>query len=138
MQTGFPITVTNGLDNSNTGALFDRPDSTGRNAELSSDQRGPSRWFDTAAFVPNALGTHGNVGRNTLDSPGILQWDFSTLKDFNFTERYRLQFRFEAFNAANHPNWGNPNTNIASNTFGQITGTRNNMRNLQFALKFIF
>lgn len=138
IQTGFPLTVTNGLDNSNTGAFFDRPDSTGRDAELPSDQRGPNRWFDTTAFVPNALGTHGNVGRNTLTSPGIFQWDFSTLKDFNFTERYRLQFRFEAFNAANHPNWGNPNANIASNTFGVITGTRNNMRNLQLALKFIF
>ena len=54
------------------------------------------------------------MGRNTLNSPGIIGWDFSMLKDFNFTERHRLQFRFEAFNFPNHPNWGNPNTNIAS------------------------
>jgi hypothetical protein len=138
IQTGFPVTVTNSLDNSNTGALFDRPNSTGENAELPSDQRGPTRWFNTNAFVPNALGTHGNVGRNTLTAPGLFQWDFSTLKDFNFTERHRLQFRFEAFNIPNHPNWGNPNANIASNGFGQITGTRTNMRQLQVALKYIF
>ena len=116
--------MTNGLDNSNTGALFDRPirpDATPRCRAISAVR---NRWFNTTAFVQNALGTHGNVGRNTLDSPGILQWDFSTLKDFMFTERYRLQFRFEAFNAANHPNWGNPNTNIASNTFRRKSQVR--------------
>jgi hypothetical protein len=51
---------------------------------------------------------------------------------------YGLQFRFEAFNFPNHPNWDNPNANKASNPFGQITGTCNNMRNLQLALKFLF
>ena len=138
MQTGFPITVTNGLDNSNTGAFFDRPNSTGVDADLPRGEQDPQRFFRTEAFVPNALGTFGNVGRNTLNSPGIITLDFSLLKDFAFTERHRLQFRFEAFNLPNHPNWGNPDTNIASSTFGRITSTRINMRQLQFALKYIF
>ena len=81
---------------------------------------------------------HGSVGRNTLDSPGIINLDFSLLKDFSITERHKVQFRFEAFNFLNHPNWGNPDTNVASGTFGKITGTRTNMRNLQFALKYSF
>jgi hypothetical protein len=60
-------------------------------------------------------------------------------KEFAFTERHKLQFRFEAFNFPNHPNWNSPNTNIAAGTsFGQITSTRTNMRNLQFALKYVF
>jgi hypothetical protein len=102
-------------------------------------EQDPQRFFRTEAFFPNALGTHGNVGRNTLTGPGIIGWDFSMHKDFNFTERYRLEYRFEAFNFANHPNWGLPNANIASGaSFGRITGTRTNMRNLQFALKFEF
>jgi hypothetical protein len=67
------------------------------------------------------------------------------LKNFNFTESTYLQFRFEAFNATNHPNWGNPNTNIfddrrynGNGNFGRITGTRGDMRQLQLALKFVF
>lgn len=68
----------------------------------------------------------------------------------NFTELKGLPFRFEAFNAANHPNWGNPGTGqpkeiradgsvIAANAnFGRITGMRGAMRQLQFVLKLIF
>jgi hypothetical protein len=138
-QTGFPITVTNGADTSNTGAFFDRPNSTGVNAALPRGEQDPRRFFNTAAFTFNLPGTHGNVGRNTLTGPGIFNWDFSMLKNFNFTESRYLQFRFEAFNFTNHPNWGNPNTNInAGANFGVITGTRTNMRNLQMALKFYF
>lgn len=138
LQTGFPITVTSGGDRSNTGAFFDRPNSTGRNAALPRGQQDPQRFFDTTAFAPIPLGTHGNVGRNTLTGPGIINWDFSMLKNFNFTEERYLQFRFEAFNFPNHPNWGNPNTNINSPVFGVITSTRTNMRNLQLALKLVF
>jgi hypothetical protein len=139
MQTGFPITVTNSADTSNTGAFFDRPNSTGVNAALPRGEQDPRRFFNTAAFVRNDPGTHGNVGRNTLTGPGIFNWDFSMLKNWNFTESKYLQYRFEAFNFTNHPNWGNPNANInAGANFGIITGTRTNMRNLQMALKFIF
>ncbi|MGH9721746.1 MAG: carboxypeptidase regulatory-like domain-containing protein [Bryobacteraceae bacterium] len=139
LQTGFPGIVTNGLDTSNTGAIFDRPNSTGVNAALPRGQQDPQRFFDTTAFVFNLAGTHGNVGRNTIDLPGIIGWDFSLLKDFTITERHKLQFRFEAFNFPNHPNWGDPNRNIAAGAnFGRITGTRTNMRNLQFALKYSF
>ena len=86
-------------------------------------------------------GTFGNVGRNTLNSPGIIGWDSSLLKNFvmPYSENHRLQFRFEGFNMGNHPNWGNPNTNAnAGVNFGTITGTRGNMRNLQMALRYTF
>jgi hypothetical protein len=151
MQTGFPITVTVGGDPSNTGGQFDRPNSTGANAQI--DNPTPSQWFNWQAFTRPVDGTFGNVGRNTLNSPGIFGWDFSTLKNFTmpFSEKHQLQFRFEAFNFPNHPNWGNPNSNLASATFasgsltpasqgafGTITGTRTNMRQLQFALKYSF
>lgn len=139
LQSGFPVTVTNSQDASNTGAFFDRPDSTGIDAALPRGQQDPTRFFNTAAFVKNKNGTHGNVGRNTLDSPGIIGWDFSALKNFHLASESRyLQFRVEAFNFPNHPNWGNPNTNINSGGFGQITGTRTNMRNMQLALKLVF
>lgn len=138
LQTGFPVTVTQGGDPSNTGAFFDRPMSTGRRADLPRGQQDPQRFFDTTAFTRTPDGMHGNVGRNTLTSPGIINLDFSVLKDFRVREGHTLQFRFEAFNLPNHPNWANPNTNIIAAGFGQINGTRTNMRNLQFALKYVF
>jgi len=139
LQSGFPITMTNGNDTSNTGGFFDRPNSTGVDADLPRGQQDPQRFFNTSAFVINNSGTFGNVGRNTLNAPGIIGWDFSALKNFQlFSESRYLQFRLEAFNFPNHPNWGNPNTNVVSGGFGQITGTRTNMRNLQMALKLVF
>ena len=139
LQTGLPVTVTNSQDTSNTGAFFDRPNATGQEPRLPRGQQDPQRFFNTSAFVINAPGTHGNVGRNTLVSPGVIGWDFSILKNFYLGNEIRyLQFRFEAFNFPNHPNWGNPNTNVSSGGFGQITGTRGNMRQLQFALKLNF
>lgn len=139
LQSGFPITVTNGQDASNTGAFFDRPNATGQDPDLPRGQQDPTRFFNTAAFVRNANGTHGNVGRNTLNSPGIIGWDFSMLKNFNLKSEQRyLQLRFEWFNFPNHPNWGNPNTNVSAGNFGQLTGTRTNMRQLQLGLKLNF
>ncbi|MFN0121685.1 MAG: hypothetical protein ACKV2V_14425, partial [Blastocatellia bacterium] len=151
IQTGFPLTVTSGRDQSNTGAGFDRPNNvSGQVAMLDSGARTINRWFNTDAFVMQAFGTHGNVGRNTIIGPGIIQWDASLLKSFRFTESKSLQFRFEVFNAANHPNWGNPGTGqpkeiradgsvVAANpNFGRITGMRGSMRQLQFGLKLIF
>jgi hypothetical protein len=83
--------------------------------------------------------TSGGAVPGARITPGIIGFDFAMHKDFMFTERQKLQFRFEAFNFPNHPNWNNPNGNIASGTnFGVITGTRGNMRNLQFALKYMF
>ena len=57
-------------------------------------------------------------------------------------KRY-LQFRFEAFNFLNHPNWGNPGNTWGSGvkpsaTFGVINSTSIAMRQLQFALKYVF
>ena len=150
LSTGFPQTVFAGSDRSNTGGGNDRAVyNSGVDPNLSNHD--PQRWFNPAAFSLPTFGTFGNVGRNTLISPSIFGWDFSTLKNFSITESQTLQFRFEAFNLPNHPNWGNPDTNagqIQRNAAGEITngggnfgvigGTRGNMRNLQIALKYIF
>ncbi|HYR84795.1 MAG TPA: hypothetical protein VE422_12015 [Terriglobia bacterium] len=71
-------------------------------------------------------------------TPGVIQWDFSTHKDFRIAENHTVQFRFEAFNLPNHPNWGNPDGSRSSTSFGKIRTTRTNMRELQVALKYLF
>ena len=139
-QTGFPITISaNQRDSSNIGAGFDRPNAVaGVDPVLPRDQQTTEHFFNKAAFSPQVFGTFGNVGRDTLIGPRIFSLDASLIKDFKFTDARFLQFRWEMFNALNHPNWGDPNTNFYSSGFGTIAGTRTAMRQMQFALKVVF
>jgi hypothetical protein len=137
LSSGFPRNVTVGTDRSNTGGGQDRPDATGQPVELPSDERTVQRWFNTGAYVPQAAGTWGNVGRNTVTGPGITSVDASLIRNFRIGQNM-LQFRLEAFNAVNHPIWGDPNTVLTNPTYGQITTTRRPMREIQVGLKFVF
>ena len=73
-----------------------------------------------------------------MRGPGINDWDLNLAKTFLFTERLRLEFRAEAFNLFNHPQYGFPDTTITDPGYGQITGTRLAAREVQFGLKLIF
>jgi hypothetical protein len=135
-QSGFPFTVTQSGNTQNTGAGTQRPDHVaGQNPEL--DNRGPARWFNTDAFV-RVTNKYGNVGRNTLRQPGMKLWDIGLFKEFPITERQRFQFRWEAFNLWNTPQFRAPNAQLGTPTFGQITSTWLDNRQMQFALKYLF
>lgn len=143
LQTGLPGYPTPGPDQSNTGVgnSRDRLNATGLPQSLPNPS--VNEWFNVNAFSLEPFGTFGNAGRNTLTFPGRNDWDFSAIKDFRITERQTLQFRFEGFNFANHPNWGNPGTSWGQNsrpssTFGVINSTSVAMRELQFGLKYLF
>jgi len=155
-STGFPLTVTSGVDQSRTAHGYDRPNVVpAANAQMPGDQRGPSAWFNVSAFQMNALGTFGDAGRSTLTGPGIFVIDSSAVKNLRIGHS-RVQFRIEAFNLLNRPNFGDPNTNMAQSNwnvaganriptsgggaFGTINETRATvpMRQLQFALKVSF
>jgi hypothetical protein len=83
-------------------------------------------------------GTFGDIGRNTLRGPGYFDVDASIFKNFALAERFRLQFRAEAFNIENRANFNNPNSTVSSGvTFGRITAA-DDPRVLQFALKLFF
>jgi hypothetical protein len=139
IQGGFPFTLTNGLDRANDGqGAYQRPDYNGKEWQLDKSQRGPRRWFNTGAFALPALYTYGNLGRTSLISPGLVGWDFSAAKRFSTFEQQHLEFRFEAFNLPNHPNFGLPNGVIVSPAFGAIGSTATTMREIQFALKYVF
>ncbi len=139
LESGQWLTITSGRDNSRSGVNQDRADIVG-DWKLSGDRSKDdkiARWFNTAAFRVNAPNTFGNAGRNIVEGPGQVDITFGLFKNFNLTERYRLQFRSEFFNLFNHVNLGNPNTNVSSGNFGRITGA-GAPRVIQFALKFIF
>ncbi|MGE0405798.1 MAG: carboxypeptidase regulatory-like domain-containing protein [Candidatus Korobacteraceae bacterium] len=136
LGSGFPLTVNAGEDTANIGNCC-RPN---RNYSVSTKLDEPTRfqWFNKAAYSRATNGTLGTAGRSEIIGPGIIGWDFSTLKDFHITEGKFVQFRFEAFNFMNHPNWGDPNNNFANAAFSTITTTRTQMRRLQFGLKVVF
>jgi len=93
--------------------------------------------FNTAAFAPNGQYQYGSVGRNTMSARSQKNLDFIATKSFHLTERFKLDFRFEAFNASNTPPFGAPNAVLGTNGFGSITGA-GTPRNLQFGLKLLF
>jgi hypothetical protein len=136
-SSGFPRTAYTGTDRSNTGGGQDRPNITGIDATLPGDQQSSSRWFNTDAFVANALGTFGNAGRNTFLGPGITNVDASIIRNFR-THGKTVQFRLEGFNILNNPILNDPSTTLSSSTYGSITSTRKPMRELQLGVKFVF
>lgn len=117
----------------------DRPNIAG---DPSLDNPTVDRWLNRDAFTNIAAYTLGNGPRNlprTL-SQALINFDTSLFKEIPVRERYKLQFRAEAFNLANKTTLGNPNSNINSNSFGAITSLRTNTgpRQLQFALRLTF
>ena len=138
LHTGLPATIINGYDAPNYGQTISRPNATGAAVALPRGEQGPDHFFNTDAFTRAALGTFGNVGRNTLIGPGLIDWDFSAIKNFAVRENQQLQFRLEFFNLPNHPNWALPSTTLTDTNFGKIRSTRTDMRDIQLGLKYVF
>jgi len=140
--------------------------------------RTTSQWFNTQAFVlppvavttfpflfvpgpdfvrrmPTPLGDFGQAGRNIVDSDGVATANLSLLKNLRFREGVQLQFRAEAFNLLNHPEYGFPNREFIvppaatilnpawdrrtlNPDFGKVSNTRLDSRQIQFGFKILF
>lgn len=125
IQGGAPFTVVNtSADFSGFNQFHDRPDVVGT-GRLTQSNSNPDAAFDTTYFskTPPA-GRVGTSGRNQYYGPGLVNWNFSTLKRFPiFTERVHLQFAADFFNLFNHTNFSNPVGAQSSASFGKITST---------------
>jgi hypothetical protein len=110
--------------------------------------RNPNQWLNPNAFSQPAAATQiGQSGFSVLGGapqqargPAWYNVDASVFKEFAFGDVSRLQFRTEAFNLFNHPQFAQPsNLNYTNTTnFSEITSLRNTPRLLQFALKLAF
>ncbi|MCI0625756.1 MAG: hypothetical protein L0387_29630 [Acidobacteria bacterium] len=140
VQDGMPFSVVSGRDQSLRGIGLDRPNVSG-DPRLSAGRPKSerlARYFDTSKFLLNDPGQFGTAGRNILTGPGLVTFDLSLHKSIPIREQQRIVFRWEAFNAFNRANFGNPGASLSSPTsFGRITGAGAG-RILQLALKYEF
>ncbi|HLK51614.1 MAG TPA: TonB-dependent receptor [Bryobacteraceae bacterium] len=126
------------LDFANSGTP-NRPNIVpGQSITLPRDQRTSDEFFNTAAFAAPAPFTFGNAGRDIIPGPGNNIFNLALLRRFRVTEGSSIQFRAEALNTFNHPNWGIPGPNPDFGPFfGKIFAT-GDPRRLQFALRYDF
>ena len=160
-QSGTPFSVGSGNDQAAYGEVGigdgclqncagDRADRV-PGVPLNVRQGGRSHWtkqyYNPAAFVTRHDGTFGNSARNMIQGPPGFNIDTALMKNWSILEKYKLQFRFELFNATNHPIMGNPNAQPGDAGGGpaQINGGNNGLggpsngtRIGQAALKFTF
>jgi hypothetical protein len=144
-KTGLPFGVS-ASDNSFTGPSHaNRPDQTGdpfAGASTNPDDiviGGTGFFINPAAFASPAPGKFGNLAPRVYHGPGWENIDLSIFKIFKLTEARRIEFRTEFFNAFNHPNFANPSASITSpGSFGKVSSTIGDPRDIQFALKIYF
>jgi hypothetical protein len=135
LQSGRPFTAVLNGDLSNTLNRNDRPNLVG---DPNSGPKTVEQWFNKDAFQTQGVGSFGTSGRNIIIGPGFQNFDFALSRNFNLTERFKIQFRTELFNAFNHANFNYPAaTANAPQNFGQIASA-NDPRQMQFGLKIIF
>jgi hypothetical protein len=174
IQSGLPFTVTSGQDNSLTDVGNDRPNRVpGVNpyAEVAfrkTNTPGTRQYLNPAAFQQvwatagcasatangcSALGTYGNISRNSFHGPRFFGMDAQISRIFPIHENLSTEFRLEAFNVLNHPDFAPPSGTansggsaaLTSSTFGQVSATASNGTNNTFgarvfqgAVKIIF
>ncbi|MCC6393046.1 MAG: TonB-dependent receptor [Bryobacterales bacterium] len=109
-----------------------------RDGNLPRDQRNVDGWFDPAAFAIPAAFTYGNSGRYVLRAPGLVNLDAVFARNFQVTERARVEFRAELFNLTNSVHFGSPSITIGLPQAGRITSTRSPNRQVQLGLRVVF
>lgn len=150
-NTGVPISPTMGFDNMGDGGGATPRPNVVPGCNLYAGYEKPTNWFNPNCFSQPTPGTPGNSGRTNLVAPGLVNTDFSVLKDTRIpkiSEQFDVQFRAEFFNIFNHANFAIPSGAIFSQTStggaavsataGQVTATVGTSRQIQFGVKILF
>jgi hypothetical protein len=150
-RTGFPVTLYANDRSLQATRGFTRPN--WYRGELNYSGQNVDTWFGTSntfcrtpgvddgqcSFGDPAIGSFGNAAKGLGTGPAFRNLDLSIGKEFRLSETNYFEFRAEFFNIFNHPNFGPPGSNIdAPATFGTITRTINDPRNIQLGLKYFF
>jgi len=135
-KSGLPLSINPATNNTGGFGFNQRPDLVPGVSPVPQDQT-IRQWINPAAFSQPAAFTFGDSPRllSNLRAPKYFMWDMGIHKWWELGEARRLQFRFEMFNALNHPNFFEPDTNLGDGNFGTITSAYP-ARSVQFGLKF--
>jgi hypothetical protein len=138
--SGSPQYVYQGADGQNNGNNFEYPDLVPGQPN-GVPNRSINEWFNTARFT-EAIGHYGNAPRNPswVVSPSNNPLEFELQRTFvmPFSEQQKLSLQIQAFNLFNHPQFGAPNANVSSSSFGTISSTTLDNREVQLAAKYYF
>jgi TonB dependent receptor-like, beta-barrel len=139
LRGGFPTTVA-GSDASGTNSRGARPSCTGQPTHTFGTSKnapdGGYQWFDPSPYVPAAVGTFGTCGNGTEYGPGLRTLDLSLQKNFQITERTRIEFRSEFLNFTNTPILAAPGFSLGGG-LGKVQGSQG-ARQIQFGLKIYY
>jgi hypothetical protein len=147
LQTGQPfnVTATNVSDTGGNSASYanclSNPFTGATSSALQYAGTHSTGFFiNPAAFSSPTLGQFGSCRPRMFHGPGLKDADLSLFKSFPIVKEERIELRFEAFNAFNHPSFGNPAANISSSgaNFGKVTTTTVASRVIQIAAKYYF
>jgi outer membrane receptor protein involved in Fe transport len=138
VQSGNPFDVLQSFDGQNNDGLWERPNLV-PGQRLSVAHQDPSLWFNKNAFT-GSIFQYGNSPRDPIVGPGTNNWNLSLRKSFRmpYSEAHSLEFRAEAFNTFNRPQFANPDSGLGDGAFGQVTSTKLDNREMQLALKYYF
>jgi hypothetical protein len=138
INSGRPFTIT-ATDRANTGpGRISRANCVG-DPTPDGFTRTNDAWFDINAFRPTDLGTYGNCGSNSVRGPGSKSMNLSLFRSVPMGDVRRFELRIETFNLFNWVNYGFPGSSVSNlNTFGRISSTQGDPREIQLAIKFYF
>jgi len=149
VMSGTPFTVGTAGTSLNAPGNAQTADQVLSNVQILKSVGPGKSWFDPNAFAPVTAIRFGNSGRNSMRGPGVFQLDASVFRNFQVTEKIRLQFRAESFSITNTPRVGNPGATASSltrNADGSIRAlngftevlSATGEREIRFALKLFF
>lgn len=121
LMTGTPFTITASGSSLNTPGESQTANQVASVDLLHGINTSP--WFSTSSFTQPTGVAFGTTGRNIMSGPGLFALNLSLFKNFQITERARLELRCETFNFTNTPQFSNPSGSLTSSTFGLVTGT---------------
>jgi hypothetical protein len=154
-NTGLPVTIQEGADVTDLAAIQgDRPDYSGTCPGGRDQDLGKwYNWFNSTCYTSQPFGTLGDVPRGSVTGPGLVNLDFSLIKNTKVWEGLNAQFRAEFYNVLNHTNFAQPlATGVLTGAAfaataaptgqpgdsGSIEGTATTSREIQFGLKLTF
>ena len=135
-HSGFPLAFTQATNTSGSG-ITNRPDLAPA-CDLYTGAHTVNKWFNTSCFTAPRATELGNAPRTVGYGPQRTDVDFSLYKKFPTFEAQNLEFRAEFFNILNHSQFGVPDQGLGDATFGAISTTVHENRQIQFALKYLF